>query len=409
MRALITGQVGLDKKNFIEAAQRTARANGEELTVYNIGDMMYREAPTVRPGRILDLPLATLNSLRRAVMRDVLADMHNHANVIINTHATFRWKHGLFSAFDFDQLALFDADLYVCLVDNIETVHQRLLLDHDFEHSLKDLMVWREEEILATEILARSIRRSGAATPDPVSPSSQFFVLSRGRTRPTSDTLYRLIFRPNMKTVYPSFPMSHVMDLPDTLAEIDAFREKIAEKMIAFDPGDVDEKVLSDLAIRAASIGKQTLTIFPGDPIKTAQHNFGDLLNAPAIAPAIADAAPPIQLKVADLLQIVPDIDGQIYARDFMLVRQSDMIVSYIPELPGTEGKAGKPGLSSGVERELQHAHEHAKDVFVIWKPKKEPSPFITQTANKVFRSVDEAFAYFEQKGYFQPHSLFGS
>ena len=66
-------------------------------------------------------------------------------------------------------------------------------------------------------------------------------------------------------------------------------------------------------------------------------------------------------------------------------------------------------GLSSGVERELQHAHEHAKDVFVIWKPKKEPSPFVTQTANKVFRSVDEAFGYFDQKGYFQPHSLFGS
>ena len=37
------------------------------------------------------------------------------------------------------------------------------------------------------------------------------------------------------------------------------------------------------------------------------------------------------------------------------------------------------------------------------------PSPFVTQTANKVFRSTEEAFAYFDQKGYFQPHSLFGS
>jgi hypothetical protein len=287
-------------------------------------------------------------------------------------------------------------------------------------------MVWREEEILATELLARSIRRTSGQSPVAsgqktagggasdhwplTTDHSRFFCLSRGRTKMTAETLYRLIFRPNMKTVYPSFPMSHVMDLPDTLAEIDSFREKIAEKMIAFDPGDVDEKVLSDLAIRAAQTGKQTLTIYPGDPIKTAQSNFGDLLNAPAIAPQSSlEAAAPLQLKVADLLQIVPDIDGQIYARDFMLVRQSDMIVSYIPELPSATGGPGKPGLSSGVERELQHAHEHAKDVFVIWKPKKEPSPFVTQTANKVFRSVDEAFAYFDQKGYFQPHSLFGS
>jgi adenylate kinase len=394
MRALVTGQIGLDKKDYLDRVARIARSHGEELHIYNIGDMMYREAPDVRPGRILDLPLARLNSLRRAVFRDVLSDMHNHKNVLVNSHATFRWKHGLFSAFDFDQLAAFDADLYITLVDNIESVHQRMLRDHDFEHSLKDLMVWREEEILATELLARSIRRlapfnSAGGTAGPTQDSglktqdsARFFVLSRGRNHPTSETLFRLMFRPNMKTVYPSFPMSHVMDLPDTLAEIDAFRAKIAEKMIAFDPGDVDEKVLSDNAIKAATEGKASITVTVNGS--------------------------PMSLKTNDILQIVPDIDGQIYARDFMLVRQSDMIVSYIPELPGGEGKPGKPGLSSGVERELQHAHEHAKDVYVIWKPKKEPSPFVTQTANKVFRSIDEAFAFFDQKGYFQPYSLFG-
>ena len=83
------------------------------------------------------------------------------------------------------------------------------------------------------------------------------------------------------------------------------------------------------------------------------------------------------------------------------------MIVSFIPEIP-IAGGGGKPGLSSGVERELQHAHDHGKDVYVIWKPRKDPSPFITQTANRVFRSVEDAMGFFEQKGYFQMHSLFG-
>ncbi len=45
------------------------------------------------------------------------------------------------------------------------------------------------------------------------------------------------------------------------------------------------------------------------------------------------------------------------------------MIVSYIPA-----GPDGWPIISSGVERELQHAHEAAKEVFVIWMPKKKPS-----------------------------------
>ena len=76
--------------------------------------------------------------------------------MIVNSHATFRWKHGLFAAFDFDQLALFKADLYVTLLDNVETVHQRLGLNHGVEHSLKDLMVRREEEILATDLLSRA-------------------------------------------------------------------------------------------------------------------------------------------------------------------------------------------------------------------------------------------------------------
>jgi len=69
------------------------------------------------------------------------------------------------------------------------------------------------------------------------------------------------------------------------------------------------------------------------------------------------------------------------------------MIVSFIPELAD-----GMPALSSGVERELQHAHEAAKQVYVIWTPKKEPSVFITQTANKIFRSPQEAMNYFEKQ-----------
>ncbi|MHC4775938.1 MAG: hypothetical protein ACYTBR_11845, partial [Planctomycetota bacterium] len=94
----------------------------------------------------------------------------------------------------------------------------------------------------------------------------------------------------------------------------------------------------------------------------------------------------------------------QIYMRDFKLIDQSDMICSYIPELPG-----GLPGLSSGVERELQHAFEHTKEVYVVWKPQRAPSPFITETATKVFPTVDDALAYFESQGMFADQDLFGN
>jgi adenylate kinase len=373
MRAIVTGQVGMDKKSYLEAVADLAGQQGEALNLYHVGDIMHREAPDVRPGRILDLPLSRLNSLRRAAFKDIISESRGQPSTIVNTHATFRWRHGLFSAFDFDQISKFEPDLFVCLVDNIETVHHRLHRDHVIDATLKDCMVWREEETLATELMAQAL------------PGSPFYLLSRGRHQDTRRTLFRLVCRPDMKKVYPSFPMSHVVDMPDVLAEIDGFRAQLAEHFITFDPGDVDEKLLLERALAAARDGHEFLEVKP--------HSFAGSRSVPD----------PIRVKVREVLDIAGDIDGQIYMRDFKLIDQSDMIVSLIPELPG-----GTPGLSSGVERELQHAFEHTKEVYVVWKPRKSPSPFITETATKIFPTVDAALAHFESEGMFGVKNLFG-
>ena len=73
------------------------------------------------------------------------------------------------------------------------------------------------------------------------------------------------------------------------------------------------------------------------------------------------------------------------------------MIISFIPKL--TDGRAA---ISSGVERELQHSHEAAKEVYVIWTSKQAPSVFVTQTATKVFSDTDSLINYFEKKGYIE-------
>ncbi len=65
MRAIVTGQIGMDKKQYLTAARDFAGGQGESLELYNIGDLMYAEARDIRAGRILDLPISRLNSLRR--------------------------------------------------------------------------------------------------------------------------------------------------------------------------------------------------------------------------------------------------------------------------------------------------------------------------------------------------------
>jgi adenylate kinase len=377
MRAIVTGQVGMEKKSYLNEVARFAGTQGDSVPIYNVGDMMYAEAPDVRPGRILDLPISRLHSLRRAAFKDIISESAGEENMIVNTHATFRWRHGLFSAFDFDQIAKLRPDIFVCLVDNIEVVHQRLHAEHDIDATLKDCMVWREEEILATEIMSQAI------------PGSKFYIVSRGRFASTERTLFRLLCRPQMKKVYPSFPMSHVVDMPDVMAEIDAFRMELAEHFVTFDPGDVDEKLLLDRALEAAREGKD---FFDHKPLQLGGLDKG---------------AEPIRMKTREVLDIAGDIDGQIYMRDFKLIDQADMIVSYVPELTSETGKI-IPGLSSGVERELQHAWEHAKEVYVVWKPGKQPSPFITETATKVFTSTEQALHYFDEKGMFAEKNLFG-
>ncbi len=360
IRVVLTGQVGLDKKQFVNRVVEVAREHGKKILPFHVGDRMYAEAPDVVKGKILDLPRPRLSTLRRSVFKDLLslADEEKHDAILVNTHATFRWKHGLFHAYDHDQMKRFDADLYITFVDNVDAVHERLTRDHDIRHTLKDILIWREEEMVVTESMAEAIRGYGHA-----------FILAHGDMNATAESLYRLMFESDRKRVYPSFPMTHVMDMPDVLAEIDNFRDILSEHFIAFDPGDLDEK---------------RLLFEAGEATKQGKHTINATVNGREI-----------DLDVAEITRIASDIDGQIYTRDFKLIDQSDMIVSYVPKLSD-----GKPGLSSGVERELQHAWEVTKEVYVVWKPDCEPSPFITETATKVFRSIEETLKYFQEKRY---------
>ena len=358
IRVLVTGQVGLDKKPFLEQVVELARQNGHEVALFNVGERMCAEAPDILPQRILDLPRQRLAALRRSVFKDILSAAAAGANVIVNTHATFRWKHGLFHAFDHHQIAELDADLYVTMVDNLDAVHERLTHEHEVRHSLKDILVWREEEMVVTEAMAEAIAGYGRA-----------LLISRSNPRINAQALYRLMFEPQRRRAYPSFPMTHVFDMPTVLSEIDAFRDLLAEHFITFDPADLDEKRLLYEAGEATKRGEEEV-----------------VLNVHGA---------PIRLSVGEITRVAHDIDAQIYARDFKLIEQSDMIVSYIPALPD-----GKPALSSGVERELQHAFECTKDVFVIWRPAGEPSPFVTETATRVFQSTKELLAHCRQLGY---------
>jgi adenylate kinase len=357
MIVVVTGMVGLDKKQYLEQVCRIAKERGRDVVLCNVGERMYAEAPDISRGKILDISLKRLSSLRRSVFKDIIAKSKRTKDLIVNTHATFRWQHGLFPAVDFDQMRQLATDMYVCIIDGVVALHKRLCDEHSSTHTLKDLVVWREEEIIGTEMLCKGI--------DDRIP---FYCLARGGEEDTAETFYRLMFEGGKKA-YLSFPMTYVGEMSEIKKQIGDFRHFMKRRLICFDPGDLEESFLPHYAEEARKKGRDYIEV-----------------EAMGIA---------VRLKLTEVEQIERDINSQTYARDFMLIDQSDMIISFFPALPD-----GKATVSSGAERELQHAHEAAKEVYVIWASKQSPSVFVTQTATRVFGDMDEAAAFFEDKGY---------
>jgi len=358
MIVVVTGMVGLDKKSYLEGLCAYARDRGVDVALYNVGQMMYAEAPDVPAGKILDIPLKRLQSLRRSVFKDILARAPMESNLLVNTHATFRWRHGLFPAVDFDQMRQLNADLYICLIDGVAALHHRLLKEHQIEHTLKDLIVWREEEVIGTEMLCQAMDRRGS-----------MYCLARGSSGQTIETFFRLVFQPSVKKAYLSYPMTAVVGLDQVRCQIDTFRRMMKAAFVCFDPGDLEESDLPAKAKKALAAGQQSIKLqVDGETV---------------------------ELSCQQIQQIERDIYSQTYARDFMLIDQSDMIISFVPSMPD-----GRAAISSGVERELQHAHEAAKEVYVIWSSSQGPSVFVTQTATQVFRDIDQALEAFDRKGY---------
>ena len=334
MRLLVTGLSGLDKKKPLEALTKRLKKKGYDITLFNVGDMMYQEDPNIAPGRILDLPLTHLRQLRRTVFRDILNCKSEH--IILNSHATFRWRTGLFSAFDFDEIERFSADVNISLVEDVDQTWLRLQKNkkpevHDY--TMKDLFVWREEELLATQLLAQIPSKRG-----------EFMIIPMPDAERNFETL---ITKPDLKRAYISFPITNVLDRPEILADIKKFKDEMKKIFMAFDPFSVKESwMVSEVEkIQSGEVKRDYMEV--------------DFEGKKATLP-LSEVAP-----------CVKDIDGQIITRDLGLIDQSDIVIAYMPDIDN------QPVNSPGVMREITHASHTTKDVYIIWTAKREASPFI--------------------------------
>ena len=360
MRVLVTGQTGIDKKIQLQALSEHCAQRGRAIhAVFNIGDMMYAESRRsglrLAEGKILDLPLAQLGALRRSAFNLVRNEVGEQQNVLVNSHAVFRWNNRLFRAFELPEVRDLRPDVIVTLIDDVENVKLRLdqfkesgELPPDTRYSLKDLLVWREEEMLASEILASVLEIPhyvlGVSLEEEVS------------TMPL-DVMYSLMFEPWRNTSYVSFPISGARSRPDVWEKVVEFRRMVRKYLTAFDPLMIDEKRLVDLAQRTDGGSDEVECTALGQSVKLSRREIED---------------------------VAYDIDGQIVARDYKLIDQSEMIVAYFPT-----DASGEPLIAGGVQSEIEYAAASTKKVVILWEASRDPTPFIGQRGDVLVRSLE--------------------
>ncbi|GAG83981.1 unnamed protein product, partial [marine sediment metagenome] len=176
MKVLLTGQVGLDKGEFLKEVQRIAEKKGRRISFESIGSRMLQ----VYEGRhddttILNLPRGELNMCRRHVWKEITREAQAQRAediFIVNSHAVFRWHHGLFPAIDLDLVWELAPDVLVTLIDDVDKVVEGLEERGTGTFEMWELLAWREEEIWFTKFLRDGLSRL-------VKGKIEFFVLAK--------------------------------------------------------------------------------------------------------------------------------------------------------------------------------------------------------------------------------------
>jgi hypothetical protein len=192
-RVIVHGQSGLSKRAYLQEVLAYSQGKGRGFRLLSVGDLMYDEDPSIPQGNILNLDLPRLLTLRRSVDHRILRETQNSAEtILINSHAVFRAQRGLIYAGGLDLLRGFGQDLYVTVIDDADAVYLRMKHAYPFwEITLKDILVWREEEILVTEVLANLSQ-----------PPLPHYVIARAH--PPS-VIHDLVFNRAKRKAYPTF------------------------------------------------------------------------------------------------------------------------------------------------------------------------------------------------------------
>ena len=396
MKVLVTGQVGLRKGEYLQKLKEIANSKNIATEVSSIGPtIINKHQGKIDETTILNLPKTQLDLLRRSAWDDILnkaKGVKDKDIFIVNSHAVFRWHHGLFPAIDLDLLLKFSPDKVFTLIDDIDKIKKELEDRKTPFFKLWELIAWREEEIWITKLLVDSLNKlikNG---------KSQFFLLPKAQE---PKLMFRLLTKPDIPKVYLSFPITGLPD--DRVIEVKKFKKKVMENFIGFDPIKLKEREILTIARALSSEINETL-----EPIKEKinklktddSFRWNLLWDKDSFLELSEIEVRNIKLEGRDVRSVLEAIDSQIISRDYLLIDQSDFVWMYIPMviLKEDDKEQLRPYISAGSQSEMIYAYSNGKPVYVTCEGGKEQlSPWITQYS-EVFKNLDLTFEFILDK-----------
>lgn len=248
MRVIVSGISGSGRSDAVANLKDYLQKNHpkKKLVVMNTNRMMWETARELRMDvkreKMLDLSPPTLQALRSTVFERIIREVEEHEKehnkdvaIIINTHATFRWREHLLAGWDFFYLTKLKPDLFLTIINVINDIYETLEANPLWGgmNDRSTLGIWQEEETFTTKLMAEILKKP-------------FYIIAR---RQPPHTLYRLIFKHEVsEKVYLSYPMTHLRD-EGKKKEV----EKLAGELrnlgfVVFDPGTMElETVYNDI------------------------------------------------------------------------------------------------------------------------------------------------------------------
>ena len=349
MKVIATGISGSGRGEYLKEVCEFAKKKGKDIMLFDVGKMMFSTAEKlgikIPEDKILDLAPSTLSYLRTTVFEQILRESKEYENIIVSTHACFRWRKHLLQAFDFHYLDQLKPDMYIVIIDSISSIKARLEFREAWKGrlKLKDIIVWRDEEVFITKSVADFQKRP-------------FYVIAY---REPPETLYKLMFEPNVRKTYLSYPMTHSKEDSIEIERKDKFRDTLRKAgLIVFDPAEIEDVKLLKL------VGK-----------------FKNEVEIEVDGYKVA-------IPKEEIIEVEEDIQHQTVANDYQLIDQSDFITVYYY----------LPVMSPGVLSEMTYGFTNNKHVYVVFKGPE--SPFFRYYSTKIFKDEGSLFNFYFKEGY---------